>query len=115
MLTLQEKAAYAKGWYHRNKEKCREVSRRSWQRRKDIVKGSKKRAIREAKDVPCADCGVKYPYYVMDFDHLRDKVKNISQTTQSWSVARIKNEITKCEIVCSNCHRERTFSRRVVV
>jgi hypothetical protein len=28
-----------------------------------------KRLIRQAKARPCADCGVLYPYYVMDFDH----------------------------------------------
>lgn len=23
----------------------------------------------EAKQRPCADCGIQYPYYVMDFDN----------------------------------------------
>src|SRR6267378_5302079 len=28
-----------------------------------------RRRLREAKNVPCADCGQCYPHYVMDFDH----------------------------------------------
>src|SRR5207245_2408021 len=36
--------------------------------------------IRAAKNVPCTDCGVKYPYYVMDFDHARgEKVTEVSK------------------------------------
>lgn len=32
---------------------------------------------REAKDRPCADCGVKYPPWVMQFDHLGDKTAEV--------------------------------------
>ena len=28
-----------------------------------------KEYARALKDRPCADCGIKYPYYVMDLDH----------------------------------------------
>lgn len=28
--------------------------------------------FRQLKEVPCGDCNIKYPYYVMDFDH-RDR------------------------------------------
>jgi hypothetical protein len=28
---------------------------------------------------------------------------------------RILAEVTKCDIVCVNCHRERTFRRRMAV
>ena len=31
--------------------------------------------ILEYKDAPCKDCGIKYPPYVMDFDHLVPKTK----------------------------------------
>ena len=67
--------------------------------------------IREAKDKPCMDCSVKYPYYVMDFDHRdrNDKLFNISQWSRhGLSRQLLLNEINKCDVVCSNCHRERT-------
>jgi hypothetical protein len=37
--------------------------------------------VRQQKEVPCSDCGVQYPYYVMEFDHVRgEKVANIGHT-----------------------------------
>lgn len=74
-----------------------------------------KRFLRETKDVPCRDCKLRYPYYVMDFDHKRgQKVFNLSiAASKLYSMKKIKQEIKKCEIVCANCHRERTFKRAV--
>lgn len=67
--------------------------------------------IREKKSVPCTDCGNTFPYYVMDFDHLEDKSFTISKAANLHSLERVAEEINKCEVVCSNCHRERTHSR----
>jgi hypothetical protein len=70
--------------------------------------------IKEIKESsPCTDCGLKFPYYVMDFDH-RDratKVKDISALVKQpyfpWD--KVQAEITKCDLVCVNCHRLRTY------
>ena len=63
-------------------------------------------------DTPCADCSESYPYWMMDFDHLRDKEFSLSCF---WRVTvdpvRVRAEIDKCEIVCANCHRTRTHYR----
>ena len=66
-----------------------------------------------AKDRPCADCKTKYPPYVMDFDHLRDKDMPVSRLVKFGSITRLKREIAKCEVVCANCHRERTHQRKI--
>jgi hypothetical protein len=62
---------------------------------------------------PCADCGEHYPYYVMDFDHVRGvkefEVRIATASRKGWS--RIYAEIAKCDIVCANCHRVRTWDR----
>lgn len=59
----------------------------------------------------CIDCG-NSDIRVLDFDHLRDKQFNISDMiAKSYSWNRIIEEIHKCEIVCSNCHRIRTSER----
>lgn len=61
---------------------------------------------------PCMDCGVKYPYYVMDFDHIDNKDYNVSQML-TLSSNTILKEIEKCNLVCSNCHRIRTYKRMI--
>lgn len=64
--------------------------------------------IRAAKNVPCADCGQRYPYYVMDFDHREEKSTNVGWM-RGCGRARLEAEIAKCDVVCANCHRERSF------
>ena len=65
------------------------------------------------RDRQCGDCGERPPTYVMQFDHRELEVKAFS-VANSWcrSEAAILNEAAKCDIVCPNCHRDRTFRRR---
>jgi len=61
----------------------------------------------------CVDCGYNAHSEAMDLDHLPgfEKHKAVSSMmTKSWS--RIEEEIAKCDVVCSNCHRVRTANRR---
>lgn len=68
--------------------------------------------LNQYKDQPCMDCGLKYPSYIMDFDHRENKSFNISMRVKTGlSFNRILEEIAKCDLVCSNCHRERTYQR----
>jgi len=65
---------------------------------------------------PCSDCGVVHQPYVMDWDHVRGTKKyNLSYLRRRWSCKSTKRqilkEIAKCDLVCSNCHRERTHQR----
>ena len=67
--------------------------------------------VSEYKARPCVDCGVQYPPYVMDLDHVRgDKDTNVAQMVSAgYAKKRIMEELLKCEVVCANCHRMRTF------
>lgn len=68
---------------------------------------------REKKNKPCVDCGIQYPYYVMDFDH-RDPSKKaflVSKLARSGRRRKLEKELLKCDLVCSNCHRERTHTQ----
>lgn len=61
----------------------------------------------------CTDCGIIYPHYVLEFDHLRDKVFELAYAVaRGYSLDVIRNEIAKCELVCANCHKTRTFNRK---
>ncbi|ASZ74720.1 HNH endonuclease [Mycobacterium phage Phabba] len=72
--------------------------------------------VREAKSAPCADCKVSYPYYVMQFDHVRGvKLFNIANASGGRrSMKSLQDEIDKCDVVCANCHAARTWRRLVM-
>ncbi len=57
---------------------------------------------------PCVDCG-EADLAVLHFDHLRDKVNDIStmfRRQHSWRA--VLEEIAKCEVRCANCHARKT-------
>lgn len=69
----------------------------------------------QLKSAPCLDCGITYPPYVMQFDHRPGvkKVANVpSMRCYNWN--KVIEEIAKCDLVCANCHAERTHLRRSV-
>jgi hypothetical protein len=67
--------------------------------------------LRRLKDRPCKDCGGIFPYYVMEFDHVRGKKLHDVGHMRRHTPGRIRAEAAKCDLVCSNCHRIRTFKR----
>lgn len=72
-----------------------------------------RKIVNEAKDKPCTDCGHKYPPYVMDFDHTSDDKEFTIGAVPCVSPEVLRAEIAKCDVVCANCHRERTHRRSV--
>lgn len=59
----------------------------------------------------CQDCGTS-DIRVLEFDHLRDKKQAIANmVAKGTAVKTVAKEIVKCEIVCANCHRIRTYTR----
>lgn len=71
--------------------------------------------LNEMKSGPCVDCKQSYPPYVMDFDHLDPKTKVVKVSALIFEGSRqlLLDEIAKCELVCANCHRERTHQRKL--
>ena len=85
----------------------------SEKRRASATKRRKKAKdyILAAKDVPCMDCHKRFPPEAMDFDHVRgEKLYNVGLMT-AYAIRTIQAEIDKCDVVCSNCHRIRTYAR----
>jgi len=103
----------------RCKECVRKYHRRHYLANKNRYKNQayeRKIKLREIiaikKAVPCKDCGIKYPPYVMDFDHIKgSKIRAVGRFTNHGSKKALLAEIEKCEVVCSNCHRIRTHNR----
>jgi hypothetical protein len=52
----------------------------------------------------CVVCGSKTD---LEIDHI-DPSKKISHTVWSWSIERRDQELSKCQVLCSNCHKEKT-------
>ena len=107
----------------KDKEKQREAIRKHYAENKQyyLEKAYKKRErlrryVYEKKAMtPCTDCGVQYPHYVTDYDHLgkSEKINTISRLINGGSFKKIDEEIAKCDLVCANCHRIRTYNRLI--
>jgi hypothetical protein len=65
------------------------------------------------ENTPCTDCGKRYPHYVMEFDHIvkRETKEHCISSMANKSRLFILSELAKCEVVCANCHRTRTYKR----
>lgn len=105
---------------YRDKEKQREYQKKHYQDNKlryldqnRLNRAKLKKYVADIKESkPCADCGISYPHYVMDFDHIGDNKDGIIQEfVKRHNIRALNEEIAKCEVVCSNCHRIRSQNR----
>jgi len=98
-------------WYPKNKEKHISYVRRNKRRVTEFIEQYK----RAHSCVDCGFSGREFPY-VLDFDHVDSSVVkkfNVGSWSHSvLSIEAIQEEIKKCELVCANCHRKRTFSEK---
>lgn len=96
----------------RNKERLKDRMagwrRKSTKKKRDAIKAR----IGELKARPCTDCGRSYPPEVMDFDHVRGEKKFDVSLAPARPIRDLEIEVLKCEVVCANCHRQRTALRR---
>lgn len=63
-------------------------------------------------DRGCTDCGYDADPIALDFDHVDEKRFSVADNGKRVSVARLLDELSRCEVVCANCHRIRTRERR---
>lgn len=60
----------------------------------------------EYKGGKCQICGYKKSIKALHFHHLDPTKKDFTISGKSWSFERLKKEVDKCILVCSNCHCE---------
>jgi hypothetical protein len=131
---LESTRAKAREYYHKHREKRVQIARQKRKERPEVgreyskryrkKKGGdylyqrasvKRQAFRaELNKIKlergCVDCGYKAHAYALDFDHIRGtKKKSVSKCINMKSALE---EIDKCEVRCSNCHRIKTLERR---
>jgi len=109
---IQKELGCSKGTisYYLGENQKQKTVQRSQKRRTEI----RNMLAKIKEDAGCADCKNQYPYFVLDFDHVRGKkIDSISKMVMWNTIEEIYEEIKKCDIVCANCHRFRTEKRRV--
>ena len=61
----------------------------------------------------CADCRSHYPHYVLEFDHMPgfQKIDVVYRVLRNYGEEMAWKEVAKCEVVCANCHKIRSYQR----
>ena len=110
-LTGDKRREYARRYYHEVEKKNPAMARR----RSELRQQTRDRlmaVVRERRRAStCARCGETRPA-TLDFHHPDGAAKEGDIATLvrlGASVARITAEMDKCEVLCSNCHRQEHF------
>lgn len=105
-------------YYQKNKERCLEVQKQHYQRNKErcltyakawydsVYTENKEWAIQYLGGC-CNRCKQTFPKAVYDFHHKDPSVKeaSVGNLLKKKDRSKIKEELDKCELLCSNCHR----------
>ena len=82
--------------------------------RSNISKAKRRREVWVIKESSgCVDCKEMYPHYILEFDH-REGTEKIGSPSELYAKYGRKiglEEMEKCDIVCANCHKIRTYNR----
>lgn len=60
----------------------------------------------EYKGEKCEKCSYDKCVAALEFHHLGPNEKDFTISGKSWSFERLKKEVDKCILICSNCHKE---------
>lgn len=90
--------AYKLEHYYNNKEAHYERNKRTEQKISIFIDEYK-------RSHPCSVCG-ETSIECLDFHHLGNKEMEIAKLRKRGSIDRVKNEISKCIVLCANCHRK---------
>lgn len=66
------------------------------------------------KTLKCSKCG-EDRFYCLDFHHIDPSEKEAEVTKLIESPRKLKEELKKCIVLCSNCHRELHYKERMQV
>ena len=73
---------------------------------------NKKLKVVELMGGKCVDCGYNKSAYALELHHIDPSTKEYepSQLISRLSWDKIYKEMEKCELLCANCHRIKTFA-----
>ena len=103
-------AVYSRTYYEKNqKEVIRKVNAKK--------KIHKTWFVNYKKQLACVTCGYNHPA-ALDFHHVEQKKSNRKVhklVSDGHTKKRILEEIDKCVVLCSNCHREHHHDERQII
>ena len=97
----QKNKEYQAKWYYKNRQIQME-------RTKKLKKDKTIWLAEYKKNLLCSQCGENHPA-CLEFHHVDRTKKDFALSTaanRGYSMEKIKMEIEKCIILCSNCHRK---------
>lgn len=99
--------AYKQQHYAANRQKYIDAARERARRLKQEISELKAKT-------PCSDCKQQYSPWIMQFDHRpgMEKIGDIATLANQNQRTKVYAEIEKCDLVCANCHADRTYQRR---
>lgn len=90
-------------------------------KRKDLLEKRNKRlklinewCIKSKNKLKCENCGEEH-VSCLEFHHLNEEQKDFNISTavkMGYSIERLKNEMDKCVVLCSNCHRKLHYNKK---
>jgi len=105
-------------YYEANRHRQKSKSYQYQQKLKQNKERMHDYLILKYESIPCMDCDTIFPWCAMDWDHRPGEVKEFTISSEGWAkatperIAKFEHEITKCDLVCANCHRIRTWKRK---
>lgn len=99
---------YQRNWLRDKLKNDPDYKAKHYANRQNRARQNKENLSKLKEDTPCSACGEYYPSCCMDYHHLDPSVKEkgVSQMIQGNSWKKIEEEISKCILLCSNCHRK---------
>jgi len=98
---------YRKEYYHRNKESEKTRIRKRTEDLGKFLKDYKNSGL------SCQRCGENHPA-TLQFHHKDPSLKTVavsSMVAHGYSKDKILEEISKCEVLCANCHFKEHYTR----
>lgn len=99
-LNPEKKKQYEREWYAKNKSRRLEINHKWRDKRVKFFKEIKSCMI-------CNHCGERNPV-CLEFHHKNPEEKDLEIATAMyrWSQRKLEQEIAKCMVLCSNCHKK---------
>jgi len=96
----EKRKAYDTNWNNLNRQRKRDINKK-W-------KAKQQEAFQSIKNLyKCYFCS-EANSVCLDFHHVNPKTKkfNVAKMSGSFSMENLLNEISKCVVLCANCHRK---------